>query len=586
MIPQAFIEDIQTRTDIAEVIASYIPLKKMGRNFKGLCPFHGEKTPSFMVSPQKQIFHCFGCGEGGGVIQFLMLYEKVTFPEAIEILAQRLGVAIPYQRQEQNRMKPALYDAVQEASCFFHKNLLETKEGKFPLEYLYKRGIDIETIKKFRLGYALGRNTLIDTLRKKNFSLEALEKASLAVAKGPGGYRDVFNDRIMFPIFDARSKVIGFGGRIWKNLPDAPKYINSLEGPLYSKRDHLYGLNFAKDDVGKSDAVIVVEGYLDMIVPFSKGIHNIVASLGTALTVEQIRLIRRYTSNVVLLFDSDKAGELATLRALDLVLENDINVAIVSLPKGHDPDTLVRELGKDAFTQLLDKKTDFFEYKIAVFKRMYDIGTIEGKTKIAQEMLTTIAKLKSEIERYEYIKKLSLYLDIKEEVMLAEFRKVAVSATAANTRSEYRQAAPQPQERLSVTERVLLKFMFTNHKALAVIKRNVKESDFSSNIARKAAAYFFKQYAAGQEYSAQSVLGTIADKEVCSFVSQILMDEEIPLDKELFKSSLAKVLTRRVKTIKERMKTEIKEAEKNGDRERIRVLVNQYSRINSEGQDE
>ncbi|MDD5194891.1 MAG: DNA primase [Candidatus Omnitrophica bacterium] len=577
MIPQSFIEDIQSRTDIGQLIGSYIPLKKAGRNFKALCPFHGEKTPSFLVSSQKQIFHCFGCGAGGGAIQFLMLYEKVTFPEAIEILATRLGIVIPYQRQEQNQIKTTLYTAVQEASRLFHDSLLSAKA---PLDYLYKRGITQETIKKFYIGYAPGRNTILDSLRKKSFSLEALEKASLVSARNSGGWRDVFNDRIMFPIFDTRSRVIGFGGRLWRDDPKSPKYINSLEGPLYSKREHLFGLNFAKEEILQQDSVIVVEGYLDMITPYSCGARNIVASLGTALTAEQIRLIRRYTSNVILLFDSDKAGEMATLRALDLVLENDINVKIVSLPKGFDPDSLVREKGIDAFRKLLEAKSDFFDYKIGIFRKVYDVASIEGKTKIAQEMLATIAKLQSEIVRYEYIKRLSGILQIKEEVVIAEFRKIAKHASQSKTYDT--SLMRQPEARVSITERVLLKFMFTNHKALALLRKSVREDDFASPIARRAVAYFFKRYTGSEEYSSSKILSTIEDKEICGFASQIIMDEEIPLDKEIFKSSLAKILQQRTKVVKEKIKNEIKEAEAKGDRERLKVLVTQYGKINSE----
>jgi len=215
MIPQSFIDDIQTRTDIVEVISSYIPLKRAGRNFKANCPFHGEKTPSFMISPQKQIFHCFGCGEGGGVIQFLMMHEKMTFVEALELLAKRLGLEIPEQRQEKDRFKNVIYGCLDEASLFYHKALLEGLAAKPIIAYLNKRGINIETIKKFRIGYSLGRPSLIEYMRGKNFTLEILERASLAISQGQG-YRDLFRERVMFPIFDIRSRVIGFGARTWR----------------------------------------------------------------------------------------------------------------------------------------------------------------------------------------------------------------------------------------------------------------------------------------------------------------------------------------------------------------------------------
>jgi DNA primase len=575
MIPQAFIEEVQTRTDIAELIASYIPLKRAGRNFKALCPFHGEKTPSFFVNPQKQIFHCFGCSEGGGVIQFLMLYERVSFVEAVEILANRLGLEIPYQRGEKDKLKSVLYEATNEASLFFHKNLLDPS-SKPIIVYLNKRGINNETIKQFRLGYAFGNNTLLDYMRKKGFTLQVLEKASLIISGGQN-YRDLFQDRVTFPIFDLRSRVLGFGARVWKDIPGAPKYINSLESPLYSKREHLFGLNFSKDDIIKNDSAIIAEGYLDMIVPFMKGIRNIVASLGTSLTQEQISLIRRYTSNITLVFDPDKAGEVATLRALDLLLENDLKVKIARVPVGFDPDSLVREKGKDYFLQLLDKKVDFFDYKINLLKNIYDIESIGGKTKIAGEVFSSIEKLKSEIERYEYIKVLSQELKVKEEILIAEFRRTSKKSATPETKFSSL-VAKGP---LSITEKVLIKFMLTNAKAFAIIRKSLKGDEFTNPLARKTVSYFFKNYS-DENTPLLKFLGTIEDKEISSFVSKVLMDDDIPLDKEQFKSSLQKLRQKRIKSIKDGLREEIKEAEARGDRGKIKVLVDKYDRIKSE----
>ncbi|MEI8349452.1 MAG: DNA primase [Candidatus Omnitrophota bacterium] len=581
MIPQSFIDDIQSRTDIVEIISGYIPLKRSGRNFKANCPFHGEKTPSFMVSPQKQIFHCFGCGEGGGAIQFLMLYEKLSFVEAVELLAKRLGTEIPYQKNEKDKFKDSLYEVANEASLIFHQNLLEDKTTQPVLEYLHQRGIDSEIIKKFRIGYSSGRNPLLTVLRQKGYSLETLEKASLVISQG-GGYRDLFRERIMFPIFDVRNRVLGFGGRIWRDIENAPKYINSLENALYSKRDHLFGLNFSKDDIIKNDAIIITEGYLDMIVPFTHGVRNIVASLGTALTLEQIRLIRRYTRNIILVFDADKAGQLATLRAVDLLLENDLQVKIVRLPGGFDPDSLVRERGSDGFLQLIDKKVDFFDFKTDMLKKTHDIDSIEGKTKIAQEIFSTINKLSSEIEKYEYIKKLSSSLHVKEEILIAEFRKVF-------SKDNRVVSAPQPEflvskDPVSITEKVLLKFMFTNKKAFPLIRKNLREEDFIFPLARKTVSYFLNNYPEPVDMTANAILGTIEDKEISSFVSKILMDDDIPLDKEAFKTSVLKLRQRRLKGVKDHLRQQMRDAEKSGDNDRLKILIDKYGKVNSEGQ--
>jgi DNA primase len=578
MIPQSFIDEVQTRTDIVEIISSYIPLKRAGRNFKTNCPFHGEKTPSFMVSPQKQIFHCFGCGEGGGVIQFLMLHDKMTFVEAVETLARRLGLDIPYQKTDKDKFRNVIFEVLNEASLFYHNNLLENKAAAPVLEYLAKRGIDLDTIKQFRIGYSWGKTTTMDYLRKKNYTLEILENASLVTSQG-SSYRDLFRERIMFPIFDVRCRVLGFGARIWRNLEGAPKYIHSFESKVYSKREHLFGLNFSKDEIVKNEEAIIVEGYLDMIMPFIKGIKNIVASLGTALTLEQIRLLRRYTNNITLVYDSDKAGQMATMRALDLLLENDLKVKVLKLEGGFDPDSLVRQKGKDYLLNCLAHKTDFFDYKVGLLKTMHDIESIEGKTKVAQEIFSTISRLQSEIEKYEYIKKLSSCIKVKEEIIIAEFKKFFSKKQPIQN---LKPPAFKLQEPLSITEKVLIKFMFSNKKAFPIMQKNLEETDFTHPLARKTFSYFFKHYEGSQDLCSPKVIATLQDKEISSFISKIILDEDITLDREAFKSSIIKLRQRRRQNLKNKLKTDIKNAEAAGDKDKLRVLINSFDKINSE----
>lgn len=586
MIPQQFIEEVQSRTDIVELISGYVSLKKTGRNFKAICPFHGEKTPSFIVSPQKQIFHCFGCGEGGGVFQFLTLIEKITFPEAVEMLAKRLGMTIPYQKGRSVKTKNFLYEATDKAASFFHNNLKEGKDCQAVRNYLVKRGIGPETIKQFRLGFAPGHNALIQYMRKSGFTIEVLEKASL-VASNRGSFRDLFINRITFPIFDIRARVVGFGARLWKDLPDSPKYINSLENALYSKREHLYGLNFSKDEIIKEDEIVVVEGYLDVITPFMRGVKNIVASLGTALTMEQIRLIKRYACGVVLVYDSDKAGETATARSIDLLLENDLKVKVVSLPAGCDPDSLVRKSGKEAFIRLLSEKLDFFDYKLIRLKKTYDADSIEGKTKIAQEMLLTLDKLNSEIQKYEYIRKLAASLGLKEEIVIAEFREMS-SKTNRNYRktrsaSSFSGNSGVKKGFVSIAERVIIKGMLTNSKALALAKKKLKKEYFSSPLSQRTVSFLFNGYSVQGSRSMQNLLGTVEDKEISSFISKILIDDNILLDNQAFKSSLAKLCRDGLKQVKQRLRDEIREAEASGDQKRKIELMNKHKKINSEG---
>ncbi len=351
-IPENILEDILNRIDITELIASYIPLKRAGRNFKAVCPFHHEKTPSFMVSADKQIYHCFGCGAGGNAFSFLMQYERLEFPEAVEVLAKKAGVVLPKNKEDSRGASLAtqLY-SINELAGEFYASTLNASCGAVVKDYLLSRGIKPETIKTFKLGYAQDKwDSLINYLRGKGINLSLLEKAGLILAKDSGGYYDRFRHRVIFPIFDIKSRILGFGARILPvqeksgNDNSLAKYVNSPETPVYIKGRKLYGLNLAKDAIRDLDCVAVVEGYLDFIIPYQAGVHNIVASLGTALTVEQARLIKRYTNNVVMVYDADCAGELATLRSLDIFIDEDMQVKVVSLPNGLDPETVLRFL--------------------------------------------------------------------------------------------------------------------------------------------------------------------------------------------------------------------------------------------------
>lgn len=577
MIPQRFIEEVQARTDIVELISSFIPLKKTGRNFKALCPFHSEKTPSFIISPQKQIFHCFGCGEGGGALHFLMRYEKINFVEAIECLAKRCGLEVPFQKTTpQEKTKTLLYDVVSDASKFFFENLSLRPEGSAAREYLIKRGVTADLIKQFKIGCALSQFPLIEYMRKRGVSLDLLERAALIVSRKEGGYSDLFRERIIFPIFDVRNRIIGFGARLIKDKENAPKYINSLENALYSKREHLYGLNFAKEEILNKRFVIVVEGYLDMITPYAKGMKNIVASLGTALTAEQIRLLKRYTTNVVLVYDADTAGQLANLRAVDLLLEQGIRIGIVKLPRGYDPDSLVREKGGDFFSNLLEKKMDCFDYKAEVLQRTCDIESIEGKTTFAQEMLSTLDKISSEVEKYEYIKRLAFYLSVREEVLLLELRKLRKP-----NKQSFISPAASAKASVPITERRILQFMIHNKKAMVLIKKNINENDFCHPLAKKAAGVLFRNFVEDEPWVIPAILSRVEEREISCFFSELLMEEGVSLNRDLLKGCILKVRGRRLKDIKDSLKRQLKEAEAQRDDKKIKELIVKYKEVSS-----
>ncbi len=577
MIPQGFIEEIQEKTDIVDLISSYIPLKRAGRNFKALCPFHNEKTPSFFVSPQRQIFHCFGCGQGGGVLQFLMLYERMSFIESVEFLARRLGISIPYQKvSSKDRLKIILYDVVKEACSFFHNNLISLPSAKEALDYLNSRGINKEIVDMFSIGYAPLGNRLIGYMRKRGVTIDILEKASLVVSKQNGSYVDLFRDRIIFPIYDVRKRPVGFGARIIKDKKDVPKYINSFENILYSKREHLFGLSLSKEEIVNKNSVIVTEGYLDMITPFACGIKNIVASLGTALTIEQIRIIKRYTNNIILVFDSDKAGEKATLKAVDSLIEEGMKAEIAQIPKGLDLDLAIREKGVKFVLSLLEKRIDFFDYKVDIFRNLYDIESIEGKVKIAEELLGTISKLTSEVEKYEYIKKLSQILKVKETVLLSEIRKID-----KNIRREGAFFAKRI-ETIPLVEKIVIKSMFSNKKVSYALKDKLNAGDFSHPLAKKTFTLFMEKVKEQPSFTYRDLLGIINDKEISSFLSEIMMDDGVKIDKNLLKDCVAKLRRNRLKTIREEIKQQIRQAESLHDTARVRELMARFNKINSE----
>src|SRR3989338_6309717 len=324
-IPENIIDQIQNRTDIVEVISRYIPLQKSGRNYKAPCPFHNEKTPSFIVSPDKQIYHCFGCGAGGNAFSFVMKHENLEFPEVVEMLAEKAGIKLPHltsEKKELTSLANQLYKINELAVSFFQESLARSAAAK---DNLASRGIAEETIKKLMIGYAPdGWEGILNFFQKKNVHGSLVEKAGLAISNEKGGYYDRFRKRPIFPILDLKNRVLGFGGRVLDS--SLPKYMNSPETYIYSKGKNLYGLNVSMEDIKKAGHVLIVEGYLDFLIPFQSGIRNLIATLGTALTTDQIKSLKRFYNTAVMVYDPDLAGETASIRNLDLFISEDVNV--------------------------------------------------------------------------------------------------------------------------------------------------------------------------------------------------------------------------------------------------------------------
>ena len=415
-IREEVIEKIKEQNDIVDIISENVRLKKSGRNFTGLCPFHNDKSPSFSVSPEKQIYKCFSCGEAGNVITFVMKYKKLTFQEAVKYLADKAGIPLEIRGHEDSRMsqkRDLLFKVNVEAARYFFANLQKTKMAK---DYFLRRGIKEEVIKRFGLGYAFDSwHGLINYLRNKGFRDNLLLEAGLiSKSEKSGNTYDRFRNRVIFPVFDVRGKVIGFGGRV---LDDSkPKYLNSPETMIFQKGTNLYGLNFAVKNKLEEDYIIIVEGYMDLISLHQHGITNTVASLGTALTVNQARLLKRYVSKVIISYDADVAGQTATLRGLEILRNTGFDVKVLKVPQGKDPDEFVRNNGKEAFLKLVKNALPLIEYRIKRAAEGIDLKDGSQLVKFAEKFAEILAEL-NPIEKDVYIKKISEETSIKEQAL-------------------------------------------------------------------------------------------------------------------------------------------------------------------------
>ena len=428
-IPEEKIEQIKQATDILDLVSQYVTLKKRGKSFVGLCPFHTEKTPSFTVDPVKGFYHCFGCGAGGNVFTFLMEIEKVSFPEAVETLAKRAGISLEISKEDDARVKQAevLYRANQMAEEFFIDCLFKTNAGERALNYLSERGFDEDLIRKFKVGYSPNRwDGLIQKASRENVKVEHLLKAGLITkSQKSSGYYDRFRGRIMFPIHMPSGRTVGFGGRIMKDEKNSPKYLNSPETLIYKKSSILYGLYYAKESIRKHDRVIVVEGYTDVMRMHQHGFENVVASSGTAFTIDHANIIRRYTHNVTLLFDGDSAGLKAALRSADILIKSGLDVFIAPLDKGEDPDTYLRQKGKEALAELLEKSVTFFNFYFDRLEKDGRLKTPKQKSFAVSSLLDRFAPLLEYQERALLIKDIAEKLGIDERPYFRKYLSAA-----------------------------------------------------------------------------------------------------------------------------------------------------------------
>ena len=503
-IPESKIEEIRNSVSIVDVISEYVQLRKRGKNYIGLCPFHSEKTPSFTVTEEKQIFHCFGCHVGGNVFKFLMDYKKISFVESVQEIAEQNGIEINYDDEgynEKQSEQEVLYDINTEAAKYFSNNLLHDDEGDIARDYFQKRNLKVQTMRAFGLGYSLnGWENLVNFLKEKTIDLEKALQIGLIGRNNDGRVFDKLAGRIIFPVFSPNGRVVAFAGRKLREDDSGGKYVNSPESIIYVKGRILYGLSHAKDDLRKLDKAIIVEGYMDLISLYQAGVKNVVAVSGTALTDDQAQLLSRYTKNVVLLFDADAAGIKASMRSIEILLRRDFDVKISTLPKGEDPDSYVTKFGKEAFEEIIKRAENFLEYQTSYYETQ---GMFDDPTKMAEairELVKPIALVDDELKRNLLIRTIGRKFNLREKLLETELDKALDFQKRQNkiqTQRIFKKEESQPQtlilqEKKSIspqfynTERELIRLLFENNEEIIeLITYNIYADDILIDVHKK-----------------------------------------------------------------------------------------------------
>ena len=522
------IEDLKSRIDIVDVIGRQVQLKRAGANYKGLCPFHNEKTPSFIVSPQKQIFTCFGgCGASGDVVSFVMRYYNLEFNEAVEKLAKEYGIDI-VKSQRRNDDREKYYEINREAARFFYRNMTEGPNRGY--SYMRRRGIEDRTIKKFGLGYAPDSwDSLYGYFKEKGTDEKLLLELGLLSQKD-GRYFDKFRDRVIFPIINTAGKVIGFGGRALDDKA-MPKYLNSPENRVFQKKNNLYALNSTKQDIAKAGTAIIVEGYMDAISLYQNGVRNVAASLGTALTDNQAKLINRYTKNVVLSYDADAAGQKAALRGIEVLRNEGCKVKVLHVTDGKDPDEYIKKNGRDAFDKLVEKAIPYTDYKIEAAKRDIDLGTEEGKIDFIRRITPILSDL-TPVEADIYIKKAARDTGISEKAIKME---IPVNNKREQSSGAVRQEK-QGTNGISVSniEASVLKCLFIDPQLSEALLPYMDM--FESELSRRAVNIAFEEYGLKGDFDKRTIMDRLDPDE------SMALQESI--DKVQIKGNEKEVLTR------------------------------------------
>jgi len=544
------VEQIRQRASIVEIASQYTSLKKRGSRFIGLCPFHSEKTPSFMVDEDKQLFHCFGCGAGGDIFTLIMEKESLSFPEAVRYLAEKYNIELPQKRlsPKAQSIKEKLLKITSDALAFYKKNLFNTREGKNALEYLKKRDISTDTIDTFKIGYAQNSwDSLVKYFKQKNTDIKLVEKTGLVMRRKDGqGFYDRFRGRIMFPILDVSGKAVAFGGRTLFN--DKSKYLNSPDSPIYTKGQILYGLNFSKESVRESKQMILVEGYTDFLSLYQRGITNDAASLGTSLTENQAALASRFTRNIAIAYDPDDAGKKAACRAVSLCFAQGIRTQVICFPKGQDPDNYITKNGPEKFKSLTTESPSGLRFLIREYTKDKRLDDPENKAQAARHIWESLKTIPDSIALSEYIKKTSEYLFIDEQ----EMRKII--------QKKYADTGKNQITKTLNAEKRLLQILFNNGDIAIRLFENIEEEDYKGLKSEPIFQIFSKFFKKGKSPTSSKIieLKEKLDPSLFSALTEILMEEAHPPSLAEAEDCLATlrqfVLSIRVKELQYRLK--------------------------------
>lgn len=567
MIDKQKLEDIRSRADIVSIVSEYVPLKKRGRNFLGLCPFHSEKTASFTVSPEKQLFHCFGCGEGGNVFAFLMKIEDVGFSRAVYEVAEKVGIVVakPQAGGATKSDKDKLYDVLKLANKFFVASLNGPAK-----DYLRARGINDETAAKFSLGFAPEAwDDLFKHLISRGAAPPAIEAAGLILPReGKDGFYDRFRNRLMFPVFDLRGRVIAFSGRALDGKE--PKYLNSPDTAVYRKGDNIFGLFTTREEVKEAKSVVLVEGNLDLLSSYQAGVRNAAAPLGTALTTNQGKLLARCSDTIVLAFDADSAGQTATVRSAEILRGQGLQVKVAAWKGAKDPDEFIKISGAAAFKQVIDEASPFLEYMIRNILAGQNLAEIEGRAKALKGISSLLGREEDLFTKKEYAKLAAGFLGVDAETILAEAGRQSFYQQSGNR--DLRRTTEKPASGLVEAEKKLIALSVQNAAALGTVKKELEPASFSTKAAREIAQVLFNADPA--ENFTHFLMANLQAEGAKNFLSQVLLSEDLENPEQILKDCISLIKAEGGKSRVARLRTALIEAEKQGETEKAAEILN------------